>query len=28
LRGARVFRRGRDPEEVSPGATLDALLSA
>jgi dipeptidase E len=28
LRGARIFRRGRDPEEVSPGATLDALLTA
>ena len=28
LRGARIFRRGRDPEEVSPGAALDALLTA
>jgi dipeptidase E len=28
LRGARIFRRGRDPGEVSPGATLDALLTA
>ena len=27
-RGARIFRRGRDPEEVSPGAALDALLTA
>ena len=26
-RGARIFRRGRDPEEVAPGATLDALLN-
>ena len=26
-RGARIFRRGRDPEEVSPGAALDALLT-
>ena len=28
LRGARIFRRGRDPEEAAPGATLDALLTA
>jgi dipeptidase E len=28
LRGARIFRRGRDPEEVSAGATLDTLLTA
>ena len=28
LRGARIFRRGRDPEEAAPGATLDALLIA
>jgi len=27
LRGARIFRRGRDPEEVSPGASLDAQLN-
>jgi dipeptidase E len=27
LRGARVFRRGRDPEEALPGAVLDALLT-
>jgi len=27
-RGARIFRRGREPEEVAPGATLDALLTA
>ena len=26
LRGARIFRRRREPEEVSPGASLDALL--
>ena len=26
LRGARIFRRGREPEEVAPGAALDALL--
>ena len=26
-RGARIFRRGRDPEEVEPGARLDALLA-
>jgi dipeptidase E len=26
LRGARIFRRGREPEEVLPGASLDALL--
>jgi dipeptidase E len=26
--GARVFRRGRDPEELPPGASLDALLTA
>ena len=26
-RGARIFRRGRDPEEVAPGATLDGLLN-
>jgi dipeptidase E len=25
-RGARIFRRGREPEEVTPGAVLDALL--
>ena len=25
-RGARIFRRGHDPEEVEPGARLDALL--
>jgi len=25
-RGARVFRRGRDPEEFEPGARLDFLL--
>ena len=25
-RGARLFRRGRDPEEALPGAVLDALL--
>jgi dipeptidase E len=25
-RGARVFRRGRDPEDLEPGARLDALL--
>ena len=25
-RGARLFRRGRDPEELAPGAALDALL--
>lgn len=25
--GARVFRRGRDPEEAAPGASLDGLLS-
>lgn len=25
-RGARIFRRGHDPEEVEPGAHLDALL--
>lgn len=24
--GARVFRRGADPEEIAPGAALDALL--
>lgn len=24
--GARIFRRGREPEEVEPGAALDALL--
>ena len=28
LRGARIFRRGREPEEAAPGATLDALLTA
>ena len=28
LRGARIFRRGRGPEEAAPGATLDALLTA
>ena len=27
-RGARIFRRGRDPEEVAPGTTLDAMLTA
>jgi dipeptidase E len=27
LRGARLFRRGREPEEVAPGAVLDALLA-
>jgi dipeptidase E len=27
LRGARIFRREREPEEVAPGAVLDALLS-
>ena len=27
-RGARIFRRGREPEEAAPGATLDALLTA
>jgi dipeptidase E len=27
LRGARIFRREREPEEVAPGAALDALLS-
>jgi dipeptidase E len=26
LRGARIFRREREPEEVAPGAALDALL--
>lgn len=26
-RGARIFRRGHDPEEVEPGARLDALLT-
>jgi dipeptidase E len=25
-RGARIFRRGRDPEEVEPGARLDTLF--
>jgi len=25
-RGARIFRRGHDPEEVEPGGHLDALL--
>lgn len=25
--GARIFRRGRDPEEVSPGADLSELLA-
>jgi hypothetical protein len=24
--GARLFRRGRDPEEFEPGARLDFLL--
>jgi dipeptidase E len=24
--GARLFRRGREPEEIAPGSTLDALL--
>ena len=28
LRGARIFRRGREPEEAAPGATLDAWLTA
>jgi dipeptidase E len=27
LRGARIFRREREPEEVAPGAVLDGLLS-
>jgi dipeptidase E len=27
LRGARIFRRGRDPEEAAPGAILDSLLA-
>jgi len=27
-RGARIFRRGRDPQEAAPGAALDALLTA
>ena len=27
LRGARIFRREREPEEVAPGSALDALLS-
>jgi dipeptidase E len=26
--GARVFRRGREPEELAPGASLESLLSA
>ncbi len=26
VRGARIFRRGREPEEVTPGASLAALL--
>jgi dipeptidase E len=26
--GARVFRRGREPEEIAPGAALDHLLKA
>jgi dipeptidase E len=26
LRGARIFRREREPEEVAPGAALDTLL--
>ena len=26
MNGARVFRRGADPEEVAPGASLDRLL--
>jgi dipeptidase E len=26
--GARLFRRGADPEECAPGAALDALLGA
>lgn len=26
-RGARIFRRGREPEEVAPGAVLDALMN-
>jgi dipeptidase E len=28
LRGARIFRREREPEEVAPGTTLDALLAS
>jgi dipeptidase E len=28
LAGARVFRRGRAPREVAPGASLDALLGS
>ncbi|HWX25746.1 MAG TPA: dipeptidase PepE [Vicinamibacteria bacterium] len=28
LSGARIFRRGSPPEEVSPGASLDSLLDA
>jgi dipeptidase E len=27
LRGARIFRREREPEELAPGAVLDGLLS-
>jgi dipeptidase E len=27
MRGARIFRRLREPEEVPPGAALDALLA-
>lgn len=26
-RGARIFRRGREPEEIAAGATVDALLT-
>ena len=26
--GARLFRRGADPEECAPGAALDALLGS
>jgi dipeptidase E len=28
LRGARIFRREREPEEVAPGTDLDALLTS
>jgi dipeptidase E len=27
VRGARIFRRGREPEEVAAGSSLDALLN-
>jgi len=27
-RGARIFRRGHEPQEAAPGAVLDALLKA